>query len=213
MSYLNSYFDKIYCINLERRPDRRIKAENHFKSLGIEVDFFNAIDGNSLSNIPRGLNKGEIGCILSHIEIYKDSINKGIGNYLILEDDCEFDLDIDLKFKEYEKQIPNDWNLLYLGGNHNGISLNKVSENVHKLHKTYTTHCYGVRSGFSEILLKEINPNKIDIKQVDVELFDIQNKYQCYGITPHIAWQYDGFSDIVGEYRDYNFLKTDGTPR
>lgn len=209
---INRYFEKVYCISLERREDRRNKIKNHLDSLDIKFEFFNAVDGKNLKDIPRGINPGEMGCILSHLEIYKKSLSENIGDYLIIEDDCEFDTDVNIKLDLYYKEVPVDWNLLYFGGNHNGNPPVMVSNNVHRLYKTYTTHCYAVRKEFTSKLIDEIENKIKNVKQIDVELSDIQNKYPCYGFIPHIAWQYDGFSDIVGDYRNYDFLKKTGDP-
>jgi hypothetical protein len=210
---LNKYFEKIYCISLKRRTDRREKISSHLNSLGIDFEFFDAIDGKEIQNVNPNLNHGEIGCILSHLEIYKKSISDGIGDYLIIEDDCEFHLMLNHLFSEFYKQLPDDWCLVYLGGNHNHSQIQMIDKNIHKLHKTYTTHCYGVRKGFSEFLVNSMDRNIDSLHQADVELSDIQRIKPCYGIIPHLAWQAEGFSDIVGEYRDYNFLKNDGNPR
>jgi len=209
---LNEHFDKIFGLNLERREDRRERAESQFRSLGIQVDFFPAIDGLKIQGIPGGLNPGEVGCILSHIEIYKKANLEGVGRYLIIEDDCEFDEDIHNKFNTYYSEVPSDWDLLYFGGNHNGTNIKMVSQHVHRLHRTYTTHCYAVNNGFGYVLEREIKIEKNGIKQIDVELSDIQNRFKCYGFIPPLAWQYEGYSDIVGDYRDYSFLKTHGNP-
>lgn len=37
--------DKIYMINLERRPERRDRMTNCFQELGIEVEITSAVDG------------------------------------------------------------------------------------------------------------------------------------------------------------------------
>ena len=37
--------DHVYCINLERRPDRRQEAEAEFMKHGLDVEFWNATDG------------------------------------------------------------------------------------------------------------------------------------------------------------------------
>jgi hypothetical protein len=37
--------------------------------------------------------------------------------------------------------------------------------------------------------------------------YEIQTKYPCYGIHPHLAWQTTGFSDIQNANVDYGFLK------
>uniref|UniRef100_A0A914PXS2 Glycosyl transferase family 25 domain-containing protein n=1 Tax=Panagrolaimus davidi TaxID=227884 RepID=A0A914PXS2_9BILA len=43
-------FDKIYLINLKRRPERLQKMSNIMKHLGIEFEVFEAIDGNALTS-------------------------------------------------------------------------------------------------------------------------------------------------------------------
>ena len=42
----NSFFDKIYVLNLERRPDRWNKVKKSAQHFGIEIHRFNAFDGN-----------------------------------------------------------------------------------------------------------------------------------------------------------------------
>lgn len=37
--------DHIYMINLERRPERRVKMEQLFKVLNLDVEYFPAVDG------------------------------------------------------------------------------------------------------------------------------------------------------------------------
>ena len=181
---LNDFFEKIYCINLERRPDRKEKAIEHFNKIGIDVEFIDAVDGNNLVDLKTNLKPGEIGCVLSHIKVYEKAIKDSIGNYLVIEDDCEFDANVQHLFSEYYKQVPDDWCLLYFGGNHNHTEINKISENIHKLHKTYTTHCYAVRSGFSHFLKEYISKQLNDYEQVDVELSKIQIIKPCYGMLP-----------------------------
>ena len=43
-------FDKIYVINLERRPNRRQRMQWCFDVLGIEAEFIEAVDGRKISD-------------------------------------------------------------------------------------------------------------------------------------------------------------------
>lgn len=38
-------FDEIYIINLERRPERRLRMERSLRELGIAAKFIGAVDG------------------------------------------------------------------------------------------------------------------------------------------------------------------------
>ena len=49
---LNQYFDKIYCVNLDRRPDKWAEAVEEFKKNNMEVERFAAIDGQTLQMPP-----------------------------------------------------------------------------------------------------------------------------------------------------------------
>ena len=51
MHPLNKIFDKIVCINLLERPDKKEKIEKRFNELGIEVEWFNAIKYDFIPNI------------------------------------------------------------------------------------------------------------------------------------------------------------------
>ena len=45
---LNTYFDKIICINLDRRKDRWDHSLKQFRKIGLNVKRYSAIDGNPM---------------------------------------------------------------------------------------------------------------------------------------------------------------------
>src|SRR5690606_5640900 len=121
-SFLNRYFEQIYCINLQKRPDRKRKCVRFFNKLKMEVKFWRAVDGNRSSEAKEilnttkpkyPLNLGMIGCHLSHLNVYKDANKKRYERFLILEDDI-------IPHKQIDKvlgnllEVENDWSLLYL---------------------------------------------------------------------------------------------------
>ena len=87
-------FDEVYLINLLRRSERRKKMYHSFDELGLEVKFFEAVDGSKLNEsyladlgikqlsdykdpwAKRDMTYGEIGCFLSHYKIWQDVIEK-----------------------------------------------------------------------------------------------------------------------------------------
>lgn len=99
---------KIYCINLERSQDRRRKMQSQFDRLLIPFEFINAVDGRTLSDEKiatvydkwrtrfchgKDLSRGEIGCVLSHIEFYRKVIADNAPGFLF-EDDVKLDSDV-----------------------------------------------------------------------------------------------------------------------
>ena len=73
------YFDEIYCINLDRRPQRWEMAQKEFDKLGIldKVKRFSAIDDLG----------GKRGCFESHMKIIHMAKENKLDNVFIFEDD------------------------------------------------------------------------------------------------------------------------------
>ena len=131
-------FDEIYVINLEHRIDRKAKMELIFQLLGMKAIFTAAVNGWMLnetdlqelgvSDIPgwidpcenRPLSMGEIGCFLSHWNIWKHAQEHNYTKVLILEDDAHFMTHFTQRFNEVMKdlELVPDWDLLYLSRNH-----------------------------------------------------------------------------------------------
>jgi len=135
---LNEYFDKIFCINLDKRIDKWLLSKKEFQKHDLIVDRFIAIEGNP-DKIKTHLTDGGVGCTISHLEVFKLSKLLNLKNVLILEDDVEFIDDLNDRFNEYYKQIHENWGLLYLGGNHNGMPIQKISENMAMITNTISS--------------------------------------------------------------------------
>ncbi|XP_017007007.2 glycosyltransferase 25 family member [Drosophila takahashii] len=127
--------DRIFMINLKRRPERRAKMEELFKELGIEAEYFPAVDGKELTTerlqemgvrfLPgyedpyhhRAMTMGEIGCFLSHYSIWVMMVRKQLKEVLILEDDIRFEP----YFRQNAVRVLNqarsvvDYDLIYFG--------------------------------------------------------------------------------------------------
>jgi GR25 family glycosyltransferase involved in LPS biosynthesis len=198
--------DNIYCVNLERRPDRREQASKEFQKFNLDFEFFTGVDGHKL-NVKSTIKPGHVGCVLSHLNLYRYLKTIEGSVFMITEDDVVFSSDFIDIFLDRIKAVPDDWNLLYFGGNHNGISPKMVSQKIHRLQKTYTTHCYLVKKSSLDSLINEFDTPNIFDSEVDVHLSRIQTKLPCYGFFPPIAWQREGFSDIEMKSVEYNFLK------
>lgn len=74
----NRHFDKIVCINLVERHDKREYVKNVFQKMQATVDFFNA------DKHPKG---GRYGCFHSHMSVIADAYQQGVERLLVFEDD------------------------------------------------------------------------------------------------------------------------------
>ncbi len=109
----------VYVINLKRRPDR---LETFKKLSGLTEDefhLFEAVDGRTLSWTPQIArifenNKfksraSEIGCGLSHLQLWRHIASRKRGLHLILEDDAIFAPNWVKKWnKQYFPLLPHD---------------------------------------------------------------------------------------------------------
>lgn len=115
---------KTYVVNLDRRPDR---WESFTKQAPKFLDYhrFSAVDGSKL--IPNdqlqrifegndyNMREGMVGCAMSHLKMWIELINSPFEAFCIFEDDLEFVPNFLEKFLHVYKNLPNDWDLCYLG--------------------------------------------------------------------------------------------------
>lgn len=115
----------IFVINLDKDKDRWDYYEN-LNIPSFKINRFNGIYGKDLdrnSLIESGvlaeknvLKDGQLGCALSHMNLWNESL-KYSGKYLlVLEDDAIIDKDIYKKINDLEDYLPKSWDVIFLGG-------------------------------------------------------------------------------------------------
>jgi GR25 family glycosyltransferase involved in LPS biosynthesis len=183
---LYSYFDKIYCLNLITRKDRYESAKKIFNKLNIpHVEFY--ITEKSKIN-------GRFGCFNSHINIIKNSFNKGYFNILITEDDIRptkyYNLDLVKKSIDFMKN--NKWDIFYFGYipfNKNFISDNiffnnkKINDNIIN-YSPCGTHAYCLNK---HSMIKILNNYEKYINNTHYDVFLTNHKiFKNYCLVPMI---------------------------
>ena len=206
---LTDFFEKTYCVNLDRRPDRWSESLDEFNKFNLtSIERVSAVDGKTthiqLKN--RNTNTSEIALVMTNINIIQNAKKEGLKSILILEDDVEFTDEVN-NISEYFKFLPEDWDMIYFGGNHNtNMRVHPpkiINEKVCKLHQTYSTHCVGIKETAYDIILDNL---KDLMKQLDVVYSDLQKRLNVYSFYPMIATQRVGFSDIQDKTVDYKWL-------
>lgn len=206
----NKYFDTIFCINLKRRLDRRKQAELEFIKHGFDhVQWIPGVDGRELS-IPRTISSdglpvsaGDIGCVLSHLKAVKVAKLNDLNNYLVIEDDCQFVNNFNELFSAYIQQVPNDWEILYLGHSINGTK-HFVHNNVVKATNIFTTHAVAFKHTVYDSLIEIWEKQN---EKVDIALATLQSKYNTYAFEPFLIGQRPSYSDILERPTDYKHLR------
>jgi hypothetical protein len=191
------YFDAIYLINLDSRPDRLVRVMSSFDALGI-VDRVQRFPG----IIPEG-GSGAYGCLMSHVAIIKKAKELRLKNVLVFEDDVQL-LNIESISPAISQLSSQPWALYYLGYNSHA-PLTQATPNLLKLTKCYAAHAIAYNSIIFDLILSEFEKNKINI--IDVWLADnIQSKFKCFGNYPIGAIQIPSYSDIEKRQVNYEFI-------
>lgn len=200
-------FDNVYCVNLKHRQDRKVNILSQCAKYKLgKVEFFEAINGNEIEN-KYPINNGNYGLILSNIKILEDAKKNNYKQILILEDDCYFTDEI-LNINTYIDMLPEDWDMFYLGGNHNvgwvgTLPPQYINDKIVKLHNTFTTHFVAIKNNMYDHLIEKLS--NFD-NPIDVIYTTIQKTHNVYCTSETIAKQLNGFSDIEKKYVDYHHM-------
>jgi len=202
MVNLKKYFDAIYVINLDRRPDRYKSFLKEIEKFSItEVERFPAVDGATIMSNDISLLAGELGVLESHLCIIQKCKKNGFNNVLILEDDVYFTEEI-LKLDDYMSMVPSDWDFIYFGGNHvYGQPPKLINDKIIKLNFTVALQCVAINSSMFDIIERVLPKRQ---RQVDAYYAELHNRFNVYGFYPNMAKQTAGFSDIQNRNVDYS---------
>ena len=160
---------KIFCLTLKDTPKRKEYAEQHFKQHGLDVEFFEGINGTKFGlkttipykdDNPDGddyfIKQGRIGCLLSHYMLWQTLWHLHHEEILILEDDAFLCENFHERFLEFKKQLPDDWQYVFVG--HcclppEDYQLKVTNNIITTTHAPMCTHAYMIKKSSIPILL------------------------------------------------------------
>lgn len=204
MKKISDYFNNIYCINLKSRKDRWQQAQDEFKKFGIidSIKRYNATDGSKVTNPNPRLLKGEVGILMTHINLIEMAKKRNYENILIMEDDVYFTDELN-NLEEYMNSVPENWDLLYFGANHvyGKLPLEIINDKIVKLNYSVGLQCVAIKNTMFDKIL-DLIPNFE--KQVDAYYGSLMNNCNAYAFYRNIALQREGFSDIQGRNVNYD---------
>jgi len=124
---MNKHFDKIVCVNLLSRKDKKENMQEKFNKLGIDVEWFHAIEYGFAKEIVESLKPSvndyvrfspttpnEFGASISHYTVIKTAYEQGVEKLFVFEDDVLFRKDFNEKFEKYYASVPENWDMLLL---------------------------------------------------------------------------------------------------
>ncbi len=136
----------IYIINLRMSVERKEEMIRKMDAFGLSYEFFEAVYGKELPTefirqvksqpysfykaFGREMTLGEIGCAMSHLELYKKIVNDKRPFALILEDDIDMDENLPflLANEKTRAALQHHLDLILLGYSADGINYKKQAE-------------------------------------------------------------------------------------
>ena len=178
------YFDKIYCISLAERSDRRKEARIQFDAVGL----LNSVEFVIVEKHPVNC---EQGIYESHLLCMKKGLSAGADNMVIFEDDICFDRFSPQHLKssiDFLRTQPN-WKILFLGCMVRG-SRKTENKSILKVNFRSLCHAYVLNAGFAK---RMVNRPWQGMPFDDV-LRDLRDD-QFYAVYPSFAFQGNSRSD------------------
>jgi len=143
------FFDRLYCVSLQEREDRRKSALKEFSKVGLadRVEF--ELGEHHPSDMEQGVYE-------SHMICLRKGLEAGAKNIVVLEDDVEFDRFDPERLRsctEFLKQHP-EWKVLLLGALIRS-SRKTTDQCVQKVRYQSLTHAYALNRHYAETLAYE----------------------------------------------------------
>lgn len=177
------YFDRIYCITLAERIDRRRQAEFQFQKVGL--------DGRvSFVTVHRHPSNSEQGIYESHTSCLRQGLSHGARTILIFEDDVVFDRFSSKKLKACIAFLSQkaDWKAFFFGCLVKSSHMTAFPDIVAIVYRCMA-HAYVLKEDFARQLVNQPWQGV----PFDAMLSRLQEDY--YAVYPAFAFQSDSGTD------------------
>lgn len=201
-------------LSLPIRSDRREKLQERFSTLGSgwELKIHEAVDGSVTPHPDYWISgDGAWGCYRSHLRIIEDALNNGSNGVLIFEDDAVFSDEKTLgeSWVSYLQgclnELPEDWGMFYLGGQHQRQKEQPVVQYSPHLHYAYSinrTHGYAISKAALPIVYKHLLSRSWQPRHhIDhhLEALHRSNEFSVFSASTWLVSQDEGPSNISGK--------------
>jgi hypothetical protein len=193
-------FDRVYVINLKRRPDRLRSFFQRLDACGWPFprpEVFEAIEGDKVG-VPRTFTEGggAYGCRCSHLAILQRCLMDDVGSVLVLEDDADMRPEFGDEARRFLAQVPEDWEGIMFGGQHHSPPLAMAGlPGVVRVQNAQRTHAYAARGNYLRGLQQRWGDCTVHIDWV---MRDWQHQFRVYAPCRWLIGQNGGRSDIRG---------------
>lgn len=172
-----TFFDKIFCISIDTRSDRREHVKNQFAEIGL-------LDRVEFVIVTKHPTNQEQGIFESHMACLHKGLTAGSRHILVFEDDVFFQRYDPVALRRLCDYIDTKvrWNGLFLGCMTDG-SARTENENLMKIDYRTLAHAYALNRPFAEKLVEN------GWQGIPFDEFLRQNQEDFYAIYPMCAFQ------------------------
>jgi GR25 family glycosyltransferase involved in LPS biosynthesis len=207
-----SLFDKIYCINLDSRPEKWENTQKELAKVGMQAERVSGVVPTEDQLKVPGQRVSQLGCSLSHIKVIKDAIENNYDTIMVFEDDVEFmTTDLDIIQSVMKDMETLDWGMYYWGCNFDkwikpSNRVENIGNNSIEIfgNGVHTTHAYSINKSIYNTILEYI------LEYTVVDLFYEQGLlskgHRILHSKPMLCKQREGYSDIIGDVTNYDFM-------
>lgn len=204
---INNYFDKIFVVNLKKDNDKKLQILKIFDYFNIiNFEFIEAINGNDekyddffqnknlntmwekINNQKHIKKRGELGCLLSHLQILKIAKDRNYNKWLHLEDDIILHKNFSNLFEDIMNNTPNDWDILYFGSTQcywrNNYTKEYVNKYIYKANLSCGTFSFAVSNKNLNYIIEKYETMTMPADSIIVT--EIQPFLNCYVSFPNL---------------------------
>ncbi len=180
-----SYFDRVYCISLRNRIDRRQQAREQFATVGLAGRVIFMIVDKHPTDCEQGIYESHLSCL-------RAGLDAGAERILIFEDDVQF---VGFSAVQLAETVAflrrsRDWDAFFFGCLVRG-SWKTAVPSVIRINYRSLTHAYVVQRAFADMLVNGYPWNNVAF---DAMLCDLRSR-RMYAGYPAVAFQSDAISD------------------
>lgn len=145
----------------------------------------------------RKLRQSEISLILKHNYIWNDMIKNNISDVIVLEDDALLDDDFIKKFNLYIQELPNDYDLLWIGSCCNLHSKNiEPNKHIYREDGSRCTHGYMISLKCAKKMIEHHLINNLPVDFMFNEAI-IKYGFENYWLEPDLVTQNKKFNSSI----------------
>ncbi len=184
------FFNKTFLINLPERRDRYWISTWELTRYNIPYEVIRATKNQD----------GREGLYQTMRQMFERSVQAGYKRILVFEDDVRLVTDPGPVMEKVIPQLPDNWDLLYLGCNLATRPTKFYSPNLLPVTRALSTHAVGYSRACMERILSL--PKLLPIDNLFCQTIQAAGKSFC--VCPFLVSQYAGYSDIEKRDTDWS---------